>query len=353
MTRQAPEPDNLPVLRADALDAQPAAPSWLVRDLWGHLAVGWIAGQPKSCKSWLGLELALSVASGTPCLDYFPVEQPGPALIYLAEDSLPNLRERIPALCAHHRLSLAKIELYVIAANTLRLDDQDDQARLARTIACLRPRLLLLDPLIRLHLCDENAASEMAALLGFLRALSRQHQLAIVLVHHMSKKNRRELGQAMRGSIDMWAWSDSAAYLTRHKDHLLLTLEHRSAPPPAPVHLRLVTGQSGPHLERIAVDEPESGTPKSAPALAEQVRVLLGKSTTPLSRVVLRAQLRVQNHRLGEALAELERQGIAERTPSGWTLSSCRPPAAAVRFDSQAPAQSVLSLDDDTLAAPS
>jgi len=353
MTRQAPDPDRLPVLRADALDAQPPAPSWLVRDLWGHLAVGWIAGQPKVGKSWLGLELALSVASGTPCLDYFPVEQPGPALIYLAEDSLPHLRERIASLCAYHRLPLDKVDLYVIAAPTLRLDDHDDQARLAATIARIQPRLLLLDPLIRLHLCDENAASEMSALLGFLRALSREHQLAIVLVHHMSKKNRRELGQAMRGSIDLWAWSDSAAYLTRHKDHLLLTLEHRSAPPPSPVHICLVTGQSGPHLERITIPEPEPGGSNSTPALAEQVRTLLGKSAAPLSRVALRSQLRVNNHRLGETLAELERDGIAERTSSGWTLRASHPQPAAVCFDSRTPAQSLLLLGDDHPSAES
>ena len=154
----------------------------------------------------------------------------------------------------------------------------------------------------------------------------------------------------MRGSVDMWAWSDSAAYLTRHKDHMLLTLEHRSAPARAPVHLCLVTGPSGPHLERLAIDQPDPAALSSAPALAEQVRALLGKSPAPLSRVALRAQLRVNNHRLGEALVELERAGIAERTPSGWTLCSSHPQAATLRFDSAAPAQSALSLDGDPLA---
>jgi len=48
-----------------------------------------------------------------------------------------------------------------------------------------RPALLVLDPLVRLHAIDENAASEIAALLGYyLRALQRQASSAIALVHH-------------------------------------------------------------------------------------------------------------------------------------------------------------------------
>jgi hypothetical protein len=38
---------------------------WLVTDLWAASGVGIIGGEPKSCKTWLGLDIALSVASGT------------------------------------------------------------------------------------------------------------------------------------------------------------------------------------------------------------------------------------------------------------------------------------------------
>jgi hypothetical protein len=45
---------------------------WLVHSLWPAGAVGMLGGSPKSCKTWLGLDLALSVASGTDCLGSFP-----------------------------------------------------------------------------------------------------------------------------------------------------------------------------------------------------------------------------------------------------------------------------------------
>lgn len=319
--RPRTDQELLPVARADALDAEAAAPQWLVRDIWGHLAVGWIAGQPKVGKSWISLQLAISVASGTPFLDHYAVEHPGPVLVYLAEDPIPRVRDRIAAICAHRKISLAALDLFVITAPSLRLDDSADRERLAATVAHLRPRLLILDPLIRLHGGDENDSRYISALLGFLRTLSREHSVAVALVHHMSKKSRRQLGQAMRGSSDLWAWSDSAAYLTRHKDHVLLTLEHRSAAAPEPIPLTLVVGPDGPHLECVAAPE----QPGAPPPLSEQVRQLLCDTDSPLSRVALRRQLHVNNQRLGEALAVLERDGAVERRPNGWTAVRQKP----------------------------
>ena len=61
----------LPTLPVHALKEQPTQAQWLVRQLWGTAAVGVIGGAPKTAKSWLGLELAVSVASGTACLGRF------------------------------------------------------------------------------------------------------------------------------------------------------------------------------------------------------------------------------------------------------------------------------------------
>jgi hypothetical protein len=318
--------EQLPVAQAGALPDQPPENAWLVRHLWSHLAVGLISGHPKVGKSWLGLDLAVSVASGTDCLGAFPVEQPGPALVYLAEDPLPCVRDRIASLCTLRHLPLDRIPLHVITAASLRLDDPGDRDRLAATVARLAPRLLLLDPLVRLHSGDENDARYIAALLGFLRTLSRQHALAIAVVHHMSKKSRRHLGQSLRGSSDLWAWADSAAYLTRVRDQVLLTLEHRSAPAPDPIALILELGADGatPHLRRASSEQP----PPPADSLADRLLRLLRAATTPVSGVALRRQLGVKNLHLGHALAALEEEHVIQRTPAGWRISTTSPPVA-------------------------
>jgi len=62
--------------------------------------VGLIGGAPKCCKTWLALDLAVSVASGTPALGRFSVRDRGPVLFYGAEDAAAHLRTRIEAIAA-------------------------------------------------------------------------------------------------------------------------------------------------------------------------------------------------------------------------------------------------------------
>ena len=177
----------------------------------------------------------------------FPVDATGPALVYLAEDALPRVRDRVSHLCRHRGLDLARLDLQVVTADRLRLDTERDQLALDQTVQRIRPALLLLDPLVRLHSLDENSASDISSLLGFLRAINRRHQLALVLVHHMAKRSSCNLGQSLRGSSDLHAWTDSACYLVRRPDdRLQLTVEHRSAPAPDPLLLRLSGGGDQP-----------------------------------------------------------------------------------------------------------
>ncbi len=307
--------ETLPVQRVAELDVQPPQQRWLIQDLWGQAAVGIIGGAPKCCKSWLGLDMALSVASATPCLGRFPVQAQGPALVFLAEDSLPAVRARLEGLCAHRQLDLRGLDLYVITAPSLRLDQGPDRQLLAAMLLSINPRILLLDPLVRLHRLDENSAADISQLLGFLRDLQRAYNTAIVLVHHASKKHRAQPGQALRGSSDLHAFGDSNAYLARQHERLVLTCEHRAARAPDPITLELVSTPEGhqAHLEVRAECAPDPSA-----SLSERVLRVLQHASKPISRKALRDTLRVNNQRLGEVLETLKRQGAVVHTDSGW-----------------------------------
>ena len=54
--------ETLPTARVAALDDTDVDERWLVRSVWSEQAVGFIGGAPKRGKSWLGLDLAVSVA---------------------------------------------------------------------------------------------------------------------------------------------------------------------------------------------------------------------------------------------------------------------------------------------------
>jgi hypothetical protein len=319
-----PNVEPLETRRAAELDRQPPDHQWLIRELWGRTSVGIVGGAPKCCKSWLGLDMATSVASATPCLDHFPVEAPGPVLVYLAEDALPMVRARIEALCDHRGLDLGPLPLHVIAVPVLRLDLERDQRRLALTIERLRPRLLLLDPLVRLHRLDENSAGEISGLLGYLRELQRRFDLAVVLVHHASKKHRAHPGQALRGSGDLHAFGDDNAYLARRDDHLVLTIEHRAARAPDPLPLQLVSQPDGSATHLALLAPPNLAASRTA-SLADTVIETLTRAGEPLQRGVLRERLRVNNQRLGDVLQELERAGRIRRSTAGWLCQTPQP----------------------------
>ena len=177
----------LAVVRAAELTEPNPQKRWLVEQLWTNAGVGVIGGHPKCGKSWLGLDLALSIASGTKCLDSFAVVKAGPALIYMAEDAASTVKERLLGLCSHRKLRLETLPLFVITETTIRLDVDADQRRLREAVQQIQPKLLLLDPLVRCHRIDENDAGPVSGLLGFLRTLQREYDLAVAVVHHVRK----------------------------------------------------------------------------------------------------------------------------------------------------------------------
>src|SRR5688572_33051737 len=100
-------PDSLlTVQRAGQLATTGPQIDWLIEGLWADQAVGILGGEPKCCKSFLALEMALSVASGAACLRQFPVRRQGPVLLFPAEDSLAVVRQRLEGLAAYAGVSL-------------------------------------------------------------------------------------------------------------------------------------------------------------------------------------------------------------------------------------------------------
>jgi len=312
----------LPVVQAAALEQSSPGCRWLIEKLWTAEAVGFLGAPPKHYKTWMAMEMAVSVASGAPCLGSFPVPNPGPVLLYAAEDSASAVRERLEALALHRQVELGRLALWVITADSLRLDRSDDREKLEATVVHYRPRLLVLDPLVRLHQLDENASGPMAALLGFFRSLQRKTGAAIALIHH-TRKNPAAAGYSLRGSSDFYAWTDSFLHLQRRRGQLTLTAEHRSAPSFGPVAIELAQQDAThAHLELVAADDCAASAPDSDPPdnLRSRILDLLSTAPEPLTVAQLRSHLRVRNQRLVEAFRQLSSQGKVVRMGNGYVL---------------------------------
>lgn len=308
----------LPVQRVAEVEEDQGVP-WLVEGLWAQQGVGFLCGSPKASKTWLALDLALSVATRTAALGRYTVAEAGAVLLFAAEDAPAMVRSRLDGMARQRGLTLAELPIHLVLQRSLRLESRKDQARLLATVERYRPKLLVLDPFVRLTSIDENSSLEVSAVLAYLRALQTTHKVAILVVHHARKasSNGTASGLALRGSGDFWAWSDSNLYLSRRQDRLSLAIEHRSAPTPEPVMLELCCDRpSGPYL-RLCDDSP---TQSQVPSLTDRILEALRSAGQPRRLEDLRAELRVRMQSLVDALRELEHDHRVCRGGAGWCL---------------------------------
>jgi len=304
------------------IEPRPKDARWLIDSLWAADGVGIVGGEPKCFKTWLATELALAVASGGHALGRFPTRQQGPVVVFAAEDDAPDMRERFDAVADARKVDLRRVPVHLLDLAMLRLDDRRQIERLRRTVEKAQARLLVLDPFVRLARVDENSAQEVSAVLGALRAIQREQKVAVLVVHHMRKSPSARPGQQLRGSGDFAAWCDSGLYLVHRGRDLLLYAEHRRAPAPEPLRLRLALDR-GPHL--VVEDlghSPASDAPDALGHLEGQLLELLRRVARPHSAAELRDVLRIRKAKLLDLLHRLEQQGLVSRGAGGWTLSS-------------------------------
>ncbi len=329
------ERPGLPVSRACDLRERSATSSWLVEGLWGEQAVGILGGEPKCCKSFLALDMAVAVASGRPCLRRFPVRRTGPVLLFPAEDAPEVVRQRLEGICEAADTRLRDLPIYVITAPRLLLDLPQDRDSLRATVEAVQPVLLVLDPFIRLHRADENASNQVAPLLGYLRELQRELQVAVLLVHHVRKRSGKDRpGQALRGSSDLHGWGDSNLYLRRKATQLVLSIEHRAAAAEADVSLHLHS--DGPALAlrpQPATAAPAPETPPASPA--DRVLSALRSSRVAIPTQQLRKLCALRTTTLCQTLLSLRQAGHVVHATDGYRLAAdtaTRAPHASVSF---------------------
>ena len=313
---------QLPVQPAWRLAEVPEQRRWLVDELWSEEAVGIIGGEPKGCKSFLALDLAVAVAAATPCLRRFAVTRPGRVLLYPAEDALHIVRRRLEGICAAAGVALPELDIQVITAPSLRLDLDADRARLDEAVGRLKPRLLVLDPFVRLHRIDENVSGEVAPLLAFLRELQRRHAVAVAVVHHARKgAGAIRAGQALRGSSEFHAWGDSNLYLRRDcNDRIVLTVEHRAAAAMPGVTLELTQRDDTLALQPVQADPQPKPSVEQA-SVDQRITAALAGAAKPRPFSELRASCRVRATTLYQRLAAMTAAGIIVKSADGYYLT--------------------------------
>lgn len=198
-------------------------PTWLVEGIWQKGTYGMIAGEPKTYKSVQATDLALSVASGRPFLNYFPVKTVGNVLYVQEENGESTVQDRVNKIASSKGLLVdgslpPSVPIYFSNNYGVNLTDNDSRTLLEKTIQQINPVLLVLDPLyMMLGDADENSAKEVGSVLRWLTYIRNQYGCTIVVCHHYNKSSsssgNARGGQRVRGSSAFHGWVESALYV--------------------------------------------------------------------------------------------------------------------------------------------
>lgn len=232
-------------------------PNWLIDGIWTSGACGFIAGPPKSYKSWVAIDMAVAVATGQPFLGQYKVKKPGPVLYLQEEDSLRLVWDRLgnvvenrapetfwggtldvtPATTSKalrggpravpgrgvtwspNTQPIPMIDLQVQTGFIA--SDPSWQAWLEESVSQENYRLIVIDTLSTTagEVDTDKAIELMTKILRPMRQIAIKHKVAICIIHHNRKQSAGgRAGNDMLGSVALHAWVDCALYARARED---------------------------------------------------------------------------------------------------------------------------------------
>lgn len=193
-----PSPSRLRPLSIDEILTLPD-PKWLLKPLFAQGALVVVYGPSGSGKSFLALDWALSIASGSPWLGNEVIGQ-GP-VAYVVGEGKGGIRKRLVAWLREHGAATVPKAFFIL--EPVQLLDNHDVSLLLGHLAPLRPVLVVLDTLAMCFSGDENHPKDMSLAVAAAKRIARETGATVILVHHTGKRGLEERGHsALRAAAD-------------------------------------------------------------------------------------------------------------------------------------------------------
>lgn len=212
-----------------------------------------MVGASGSCKSFLALDMAASIATGTPWQGC-DVDQG--TVFYLGGEGQGGVRKRLMGWAQHHGIELARAPLYL--SNCLpALQDMGNTAAVIATIEAMQrvagtPRLLVIDTYARAMAgADENSAADVGRIVQGLDWMRAAWKCCVLVVHHTGHGENSRL--RARGSSALYAALDSEMVV--HSEGGPVTVKTTKAKDWEPA--------ADLHLDRLVVDLDIDGQPET------------------------------------------------------------------------------------------
>ena len=162
-------------------------PSWLIEGVLEEEILGVLYGAPKTGKTFVTLDMALSIAAG---MSYHGKATTQGTVVYVAGEGVSGIRRRTQAWCNEHGVKPNSLPV-IWSRRGQPLTDGDETRALSDEISLLAQhydlpvRLIVIDTLNRnFGGADENNTKDMTAFVSNLDLLRTEHDATILVVHH-------------------------------------------------------------------------------------------------------------------------------------------------------------------------
>jgi len=182
---------------------------WVVDLLVAQSGITLLFGTSQSFKTWLLLEIAKSVAKGSPFLNQFPTIQ-GKVLIVDGENRPQKTRDRMRMLGVD-----AGADIYTLSKSGFKATNKQHIESLLAFCKDNSITLIIFDSLTRIHGGDENSSQDMSRAFEELERFTRE-DVSVLVIHHSNKgSSHKSAEDALRGSGDIFNVADSVLMTKR------------------------------------------------------------------------------------------------------------------------------------------
>jgi hypothetical protein len=215
-----------PIRLGEFIEQETQSIDWIIENILPKGGVGILAGPAGYGKSWMLLDLAIACGYGGLWLGKFEV--PKGTVLYIDEESSNALlHKRLKKMVKAKEIDKDILDVHFLVGQGLCFNDELSVCKLRGIIQELKPRVIIIDSLIRVHRSEENSAKEMSAIFAIIKNLVREFQCTFLFADHQRKPNQfggGSLDVALRGSTEKTTFVDTLLSLKR-KDKMLI-VEH-------------------------------------------------------------------------------------------------------------------------------
>lgn len=209
-----------------------------------------IGGDSGSFKTWLSLDIALSIISGKDFLGE-QTNKTGKVLYIDEENRETTLKSRLKELIAGSEIDINECsELLFLHSNNLKLDTANiryhknkkpisDTQVVYNICKKFKPSLVVFDSLVRFFAGDENNAEDMRKIFDIMKQIMIDFNSSILILHH-TRKDAKGAKHDLRGSGDLSAMADLIYVTTKLRNRNRFTnVKNRHAEEIDPIKFNL------------------------------------------------------------------------------------------------------------------